>query len=437
MAPGRSADAGKSARYNDCMNASRTDVLILGGGVIGLACALYLLKAGAGVRVLEQGTPGCGSSHGNCGTITPSHAPPLAMPGVIGVALRSMLSADAPLYLNPRFDGPRLRWLLGFARHCNWRDFARATTARAAILQRSRLLLAGLVRDEQLDCEFVEEGDLYVYRTAQRQAADARDHVAVLERLGIEVQRLRGDQVEAMEPALKPGVVGGLLHPGDARLRPDRYAAELARRVVELGGVIETGARIERFSTDTGRITLVHSSRGVFEGDRVVVALGAWSPLLARTLGLRLPMQPGKGYSLTYTRPVRVPRRALVLREPSVCVTTWNSGYRLGSTMEFSGYSEGLNRPRLEALRRGAASGLHEPEGPELLEEWWGWRPMSVDEVPIIGPSARWSNLLLATAHGMLGVSMSAATGELVASMLGGVASPIDAAPYAPARFGL
>ncbi|GAB2559784.1 NAD(P)/FAD-dependent oxidoreductase [Rhodanobacter koreensis] len=419
------------------MNDSRSDVLILGGGVIGLACALYLLKAGASVRVLEQGTPGCGSSHGNCGTITPSHAAPLAMPGMIGVALRSMLNADAPLYLNPRFDGPRLRWLLGFARHCNWRDFARATTARAAILQRSRRLLAELVRDESLDCEFVEEGDLYIYRTAQKQAADARDHVAVLEGLGIEVQRLRGEQVEAMEPALKPGVVGGLLHPGDARLRPDRYAAELARRVVELGGVIETGARIERFGTDSNRISDVQSSRGAFQGDRVVMALGAWSPLLAKTLDLRLPMQPGKGYSLTYSRPERAPRRALVLREPSICVTTWSSGYRLGSTMEFSGYAEGLNRTRLDALRRGAASGLREPEGPELLEEWWGWRPMSVDEVPIIGPSTRWSNLLLATAHGMLGVSMSAATGELVAAMLAGSASPIDATPYAPARFGL
>ncbi|OOG64966.1 amino acid dehydrogenase [Rhodanobacter sp. B04] len=419
------------------MNASRSDVLILGGGVIGLACALYLLKAGASVRVLEQGTPGCGSSHGNCGTITPSHAPPLAMPGMIGVALRSMLTADAPLYLNPRFDGPRLRWLLGFARHCNWRDFARATRARAAILRRARQLLAELVRDEPLDCEFVEEGDLYVYRTAQKQAADARDHVAVLEGLGIEVQRLSGEQVEAMEPALKPGVVGGLRHPGDARLRPDRYAAELARRVVELGGVIETGARVERFETANGCITDVHSSRGAFQGDRVVMALGAWSPLLAKTLDLRLPMQPGKGYSLTYSRPARAPRHALVLREASVCVTTWASGYRLGSTMEFSGYSEGLNRTRLDALRRGAASGLREPEGPELQEEWWGWRPMSVDEVPIIGPSARWSNLLLATAHGMLGVSMSAATGELVAAMLGGTMPAIDPAPYAPARFGL
>lgn len=419
------------------MNATRSDVLILGGGVIGLACALYLLKAGVGVRVLEQGAPGCGSSHGNCGTITPSHAPPLAMPGVIGLALRSMLSADAPLYLNPRFDGPRLRWLLGFARHCNWRDFAAATTARAAILQRSRRLLATLVREEKLDCEFAEEGELYVYRTTQRQVADERNHAAVLERCGIEVQRLRGDEVEAMEPALKPGVVGGLFHPGDAWLRPDRYVAELARRVVELGGVIECGARIERFSTDRGRITRVHSSRGPFEGERIVMALGAWSPLLGRQLGLRLPMQPGKGYSLTYTRPARVPRRALVLREASVCVTTWASGYRLGSTMEFSGYAEGLNRRRLDALRRGAATGLHEPEGPELQEEWWGWRPMSVDEVPIIGPSTRWSNLTLATAHGVLGVSMSAATGELVASMLAGMASPIDATPYAPARFHL
>jgi len=419
------------------MNATRSDVLILGGGVIGLACALYLLKAGASVRVLEQGTPGCGSSHGNCGTITPSHAPPLAMPGMIGVALRSMLKADAPLYLNPRLDGPRLRWLLGFARHCNWRDFIHATAARSAILQRSHRLLGELVRDEKLDCEFTEEGVLYVYRSAKQQAADERHHVAVLDRLGIEVQRLRGDAVEAMEPALKPGVVGGLFHPGDARLRPDRYAAELARRVGELGGVIETGARIEDFSTDNGRITQVHSSRGAFQGDRVLLALGAWSPLLGKALGLRLPMQPGKGYSLTYSRPARAPKHALVLREAAVCVTTWNSGYRLGSTMEFSGYSEGLNRTRLDALRRGAARGLHEAEGPELLEEWWGWRPMSVDEVPIIGPSTRCSNLLLATAHGMLGVSMSAATGELVASMLGGPASPVDAAPYAPARFGL
>ena len=419
------------------MDAKRSEVLILGGGVIGLASALYLLKAGAAVRVLEQGTPGCGSSHGNCGTITPSHAPPLAMPGMLGVALRSIFKADAPLYLNPRLDGPRLRWLLGFARHCNWPDFARATQARAAILLRSRALLAGLVRDEGLDCEFSEEGVLYVYRTASALANDERHHASVLDRLGVEVQRLHGDQVEAMEPALRPGVQGGLFHPGDARLRPDRYVAELARRVQALGGIIESGARIDAIETRGNRLDQVRTAHATYRAERVVMALGAWSPLLGRRLGLRLPMQPGKGYSLTYTRPALAPEHALVLREASVCVTTWASGYRLGSTMEFSGYAEGLNRRRLDALRRGAASGLREPEGPELLEEWWGWRPMSVDEVPIIGPSKRWANLHLATAHGMLGVSMSAATGELVAAQLAGELPALDPAPYAPARFGL
>jgi len=419
------------------MDASRSDVLILGGGVIGLACAYYLLKSGATVRILEQGTPGCGSSHGNCGTITPSHAAPLAMPGMLGVALRSMLRADAPLYLNPRLDGPRLRWLLGFARRCNWRDFERAAQARSAILQRSRGLLANLVRDEQFDCEFGEEGELYVYRDPHAFQADERHHAQVLDRLGVAVERLRGDEVEAREPALKPGVAGGLFHPGDARLRPDRFAAELAQRVLAMGGTIESGARIDRFGMQGDRIDHVRTTRGVFRGERIVMALGAWSPLVAQPLGLRLPMQPGKGYSITYSRPTLAPRHALVLREAAVCVTTWESGFRLGSTMEFSGYAEGLNRTRLDALRRGAAQGLHVPEGPELKEEWWGWRPMSVDEVPIIGPSSRWSNLTLATAHGMLGVSMSAATGELVASMLRGGTPAIDPAPYAPARFGV
>ncbi|TBR39950.1 MULTISPECIES: NAD(P)/FAD-dependent oxidoreductase [Dyella] len=419
------------------MDASRSDVLILGGGVIGLASAYYLLKSGATVRVLEQGTPGSGSSHGNCGTITPSHAAPLAMPGMLGVALRSMFRADAPLYLNPRPDLERLRWLLGFARRCNWRDFEHAARARSAILERSRGLLETLVRSEGLDCEFVQPGELYVYRTARQLASDERHHAAVLDRLGVEVRRMRGDEVEAAEPALKPGVAGGLFHPGDAQLRPDRYVTELARRVREMGGVIETGARIDQFGMTDGRVSHVRTTRGVFKGERVVMALGAWSPLLGKMLDLRIPMQPGKGYSLTYTRPTLVPKHALVLREAAVCVTTWGSGYRLGSTMEFSGYAEGLNRTRLDALRRGAATSLHEPEGHELLEEWWGWRPMSVDEVPIIGHSTRWSNLTFATAHGMLGVSMSAATGELVASLVLGKTPSIDPAPYAPARFQL
>ena len=413
-----------------------SDVLILGGGVIGLSCALALRKAGVGVRVLEQGTVGCGSSHGNCGTITPSHAEPLTMPGMVGKALYWMLRRDAPLYVNPRPDFERLRWLLGFARRCNWRDFEHAARARASILLHSRAGLEAWQRDEGIDCDFASDGALYVYRDANAMKADAW-HVDWMQRLGVPVERRSADEVLAMEPALKPGVVGGVLHPGDAHIRPDRYVAGLARRVREAGGVIEENAAVTGFRLDGRRIAGVHATAGEYRGERVVLALGAWSPLLSRRLGLRLPMQPGKGYSITYPRPELAPRLPLTLCEVSVCVTTWSSGFRLGSTMEFSGYDTRLNRTRLDALKRGAATYLHQPGHGEVQEEWWGWRPMSVDELPIIGQARRWANLVFATGHGMMGMSMSTATAELVAAGIAGTPPPIDPTPYLPGRFGL
>jgi D-amino acid dehydrogenase small subunit (EC 1.4.99.1) len=138
---------------------------------------------------------------------------------------------------------------------------------------------------------------------------------------------------------------------------------------------------------------------------------------------------------VTYTRPLRPPQIPLVLKERGVCVTTWADGYRLGSTMEFSGYDTRLNRRRLEALRLGAAEYLIEPEGPRVEETWYGWRPMSVDELPIIGRAPGWENLLLATGHGMLGVTLSAATGRLVSELLTGAEPFVDPAPYAASRF--
>ncbi len=414
----------------------QSDVLILGGGVIGLSCALALARNGASVRVLEQSSPGAGASHGNCGTLTPSHAIPLSVPGMPWKALRWMTRRDAPLYVNPRPDPQRWRWLLGFARRCNGRDARRAALARAAILQRSHALLPQWLEEEGIDCEYAQLGTLYVYRDARALGEDRRD-VEWLNQYGVRTEVLDADRVSAMEPALKPGVVGGVWHPDDAQLRPDKLVEGLTRRVRERGVTIESGTHIEGFVCTNQRIGAVRTSRGEFAGADIVLALGAWSPHVTRQLGMRLPIQPGKGYSITTSLPDPAPQRPLVLREPGVCVTTWPSGFRLGSTMEFAGYDASLNRTRLEALRRGARAYLRAPWGDELREEWWGWRPMCVDEVPLIGASTRLNNLMLATGHGMLGVSMSAATGELVAALIGGAQPAIDPAPYSPARFGL
>jgi D-amino-acid dehydrogenase len=415
------------------MESSKSDVLILGGGVIGLCSALLLLRAGRQVTVLEKGAVGRGSSHGNCGTITPSHLP-LHRPGMVGLALRWMLRKDAPFYVRPRLDTELLSWMLNFAARCNQRDFMRTARVKTELLQRSRELLGALVRDEKLDCEFSDSGMLYVWRAA-RGFEQALAECATLQELGIPVERLDGAAVQAKEPALQPGMAGGHWHPGDARLRPDRYMAELARAVRAAGGRIEEQTAVQGFRIDGGRVAGVRTAQAEFQAGTVVFALGAWSPQLGTQLGLKLPIQPGKGYSITYTRPRRAPSVPLVLKDRSVCVTTWDSGYRLGSTMEFSGYDTSLNPVRLQALRRGAAEYLEEPEGPREEEQWYGWRPMTYDDLPIIGRAPRLQNLWLATGHGMLGVSLSAVTAQLLMELLTGRAPSLDPAPYDPARF--
>lgn len=417
------------------MGEAHDEVLILGGGAVGLACALALLDAGRAVRVLERDTVGAATSHGNCGTITPSHAPPLTEPATLLKAARWLLQPDAPLYLKPRWDPVLWRWLLGFAAHCNHRHAVYATRARGALLMLSRQAMADWVQTRSLDCEFEACGLTEVYRDPRALAADAAV-LPLLAELGIESRVMGEAELLAEEPALLPGQAGAIHFPGDAHLRPDRYCDELARCVRAAGGVIEEGVTVQGFRTEGGRIVDVATSDGPRRAPEVLLALGPWSPLIARELGLRLPIQPGKGYSITYDRPQRAPRRPLVLRDRSVCVTAWGSGYRLGSTMEFSGYDDALTRVRLDALERGARESLIEPLGPAKREEWFGWRPISVDDLPLLGRSPRHDNLWLATGHGMLGITLSAATGRLLADLMTGGEPPVDPRPFDPARFG-
>jgi D-amino-acid dehydrogenase len=410
------------------------EVLILGGGVIGLCSALYLLEAGRRVRVLERSHIGAGASHGNCGTLTPSHAPPLAAPGVIAKGLRWMLKPDAPLYIKPRLDPALWSWLAHFAARCNRSDWRDSTAKRAKLLSASRQLLSEAVQRHGLHCEHRDTGLLYVFRTQQLLESVSED-VEALAEFGIRFEHLDGARVEREESALKPGVTGGIFFPDDGHLRPDCYLSALAARIRALGGAIDEGVEVQRIEIARGRVEAVHTCSGIERPRELVFALGAWSPRFGSQLGLCLPIQPGKGYSITYSRPKLAPTRPMVLKEPSVCVTTWDDGYRLGSTMEFSGFDESLNRVRLDALERGAAEFLHEPHGDSKQEEWFGWRPMTWDDLPLIGRVPGADNLVLATGHGMMGVSMSAVSGHLVADLICGREPIIDPTTVDPTRF--
>ncbi|WP_334177740.1 FAD-dependent oxidoreductase [Pseudoxanthomonas sp.] len=415
------------------MNPPRDDVLIIGSGAIGLATAVALLDAGRGVRIMDAATAGGGASHGNCGTITPSHAPPLAAPGVVAQALRWMFTPDAPLYLKPRVDPALWHWLLRFAARCNVRDWRRSTQSRAALLNDARVRLADWVGRYRLQCEFEEEGLDYVFRDPRR-FQQYVDEAAVLADFGIETRLFDGAAYAREEPAMLPGVSGAIRFPGDGRLRPDRYAAELARVVRERGGIIEEHCRVDRLETMAEGVRLT-TSQGARDGRDAVIALGAWTPAFARTLGLKAPIQPGKGYSITYSRPSLVPRHPMVLKDRSVCVTVWDSGFRLGSTMEFSGHDDTLNTTRLSALERGAREFLREPVGNEVHERWCGWRPMTWDDLPLLGRAPGYERVWMAAGHGMLGISMSAATGQLMADLMTGRTPAFDPSPYRPERF--
>lgn len=416
------------------MQKNMPDVLILGGGVIGLASAYYLLKAGRSVCILERDGIGGATSLGNCGTITPSHIPPLAAPGMVLKAMKWMLTPDAPFYVKPTLAPATIFWLLQFAKRCNKKDWRASSLAKMELLHNSRRLLESLVKHEGLACEFDATGMHNVYRSRKEFEKAAMEAEAVRE-FGLEPKILSGEALALDEPALKTGMAGAVHYPGDAHLRPDLYTAELARVIRQLGGQIIENCEVLGIETGHDHVQKITTSLGEYQAGDYLFSLGPWSSKMMKAINLDLPVQPGKGYSITYTRPALAPRRPIVLKERSVCVTTWGSGFRLGSTMEFSGYDEHLNRHRLNALERSAGEYLHEPVGPVKIEEWYGWRPMTWDDLPILGATPDYKNAWLATGHGMLGVSMSAVTGHLMADLICRRAPIIDPAPYSIQRF--
>lgn len=415
------------------MNPPRSEVLVVGGGAIGLASALALARHGRSVRLIERGRIGGGTSHGNCGTLTPSHAPPLAAPGVLWQALRWSLDPASPLYVRPGRDRALWDWLRRFAGRCSARHWQQATAARAALLNDSRQRLAQWVADDGLDCEFRPGGLDYVFRDERHFALHARQ-CAVLAELGIATEQFSAAAYQRSEPAFRSGLVGAIRFPGDASLRPERYTAELARVARAHGVVIEEDCALQAIDPRPDRVDVV-TSRGPRQAGQLLLAGGPWTPQLAAGLGLRVPITAGKGYSITTSRPALVPSRPVVLKDHSVFVIAWEQALRLGGTMELAGQDTTLNATRLGAIERAAALYLEQPAGPRELERWYGWRPMTPDDLPLLGRCPAQPRVWLAAGHGMLGISMSSGSGQLMADLICGQSPALDPAPYRPERF--
>lgn len=410
-------------------------VVVIGGGVIGTACAYSLSEAGWQVTILERGQFGQACSHANCGLVVPSHILPLAMPGVIGSTLKTLVQKDSPLKIRPGLNLSLYRWLLKFAGRCKREPMLEAGKARAALLDSSVGLYKEWIAKESLDCEWETEGCLFVFQSQHAMDHYAQTDELLRENFGMGARRLNGDELLEKEPALKPGLAGAWHYERDCHLRPDRLLSSWRKILEQRGVTICERCEVKSFCGKTGSLSAVETNQGEKTADAFVVATGAWTPLLNRELRCKIPIQPGKGYSLTMPRPEICPKLPLLLEEHRVAVTPMQSGYRLGSMMEFVGYDTSLNPRRLELLKHGAAVYLKEPFREPVQERWYGWRPMTYDGKPIIDRSPAFENVVIAAGHNMLGLSMAPATGQLVTEFLTGQSPHIDPRPYRVSRF--
>lgn len=409
-------------------------VVVVGGGVIGAACAHYLAGDGWRVTVLDRSDFGRGCSHANCGLVCPSHVLPLATPGAVLGTLRAMLRRDSPIRLRPRLSLGLWRWLWSFARRCNRPDMLAAGRGIQALLTSSRSLYDGLVRDG-LDCEWEPRGLLFVFHSQAAFEHYSATNDLLTKEFGTPATPYPGETVRELEPALKAGLGGGWLYQSDAHLRPDRLMRSWRAQLERRGAVVRERCEVTGFVREAGRARAVRTTQGELPADAFVLAAGALTPFLNDHLGCRVPIQPGKGYSVTTSRPTDCPRLPMICEEHRVAVTPMQSGYRLGSMMEFVGYDDAIPPARIDYLKRAASHYLVEPTGAGMEETWCGWRPMTPDGLPLIGPSPALANVMIAAGHNMLGLSMAPATGRLVADLLGGRPPHIDPEPYSPRRF--
>jgi D-amino-acid dehydrogenase len=415
---------------------SQTDVLIIGGGVIGVCTAHYLAERGCQVTLVEQGSIGSGCSYGNSGLIVPSYIVPLASPGALAAGLQWLLDPAAPFFVKLRLDPDFLLWLLKFTLHCTPAHVERSRSILRDLGCASRLLFDELT--QLVDCGFEPGGVLTLYNTREGFRRGIEE-AQMLGLNGFKTQLLDADAARAMEPAVGPGVVGGLFCATDAHFTPHRFVRGLAARLEDQNVRLQTNTRVLGFEKKDGRIRTVRTTRGDFQPDTVILAAGSWSPALVRSLDLSIPIQAAKGYSLTFPQPNVCPAIPLLLDEAHVGVTPMTSPsgpvLRLGGTLELAGLERLIHLRRVTAIRRAAQTYLTGLDRVEKMELWAGLRPCTPDGLPILGRPYALHNLIVASGHAMLGMSLGPVTGKLVAQLTCGETPDLDLRPFRLERF--
>jgi len=410
-------------------------VIIIGGGIIGLTSAWYLQKSGHEVTIIDKSDLSDNCSYGNAGMIVPSHFVPLAAPGMIEKGIRWMFNSKSPFYVRPSLNPDLFSWGLKFMQNAKAEKVEKAAIPLRDISLLSKALFEEF-KQELDDFGLQENGILMMYKTAKTE--DEELHLAEKARsLGLDVKQLSAAECSSLQPSLALDIKGAVHYRCDAHLYPYVLMKLLISRLEASGLKFIRNKAITAVKAEAGKIQGVYSGDEMFSADHYVLASGSWSPEIAALAGLKIPMMPGKGYSFMLPEPQKRMHIPALLCEAKVAVTPMNGSIRLGGTMEIGKINSRVNLNRVKGIVESTCNyfpGL-KPELPAESSVWFGFRPCSPDGLPYIGASKKMNNLIIATGHGMMGLSLGPASGKLVAQLINGEKTAVDLSIYSPDRY--
>lgn len=409
---------------------------IIGGGVNGLCSAFYLQKEGYQVTVIERETITDGCSFGNMGYISPSHFVPLPTPGIMKQGLKWMLSPSSPFYIKPRLSLPLLQWGWHFWKSCNNKTIEKNAPHLNNLLHLSRRLINDIANDIGHNFEMEEKGCLMLCKTAK--TLEHEFHTADdAEKFGLKVERLNRQQTQELEPNVELDVEGAVLFKDDCHFNPGLFMEQLKNYLEQKGVTFLLNTEVTGFEKNNNKVSAVVTSKGKINSDELVIAAGSWMPLLSKMLGIKLLLQPGKGYSYTYPNVEKNILYPAILVDGRCAITPWGHKLRIGGTMELSGINNTVLVKRMQGIYNSVKEfypGL-QIDFPPTNKIWNGLRPVTPDGLPYIGKHSSYTNVIFAGGHAMLGLSMASGTGKLVAELMQQKKCSIDIGSFNLERF--
>lgn len=401
------------------MDGKKSDVIIIGGGIIGLSVAYYATLAGADVTILERGNIGLGCSGGNAGLIGRSYLEPLPSPGIIKESCRNILNSEGFFGITPRLDNEFLRWAMGFLRSCNKKHFAYAVDIFSQINNealKTHLELADLGGDQY---NFKTNGLLVIFGKSDRfKQAYKRAERAIAK--GIPCKVLSREEVLNQVSALDKKVIGGIHYSKESTIDPMLFLHWISGQINRHGAKIVPGAEVYGFKTSQNQVKTVLTTKGDYTAEQVVLASGAWLNKTCHQLGCKVPIEGGKGISVTFSAPHKIVDQSLLIEDCHVAITPFAKTLRIAGVLELAGLDSSLNVRRMKGVLRSACRYLPDLQKLKVDEIWRGIRPCTPDGLPVLGRLTSWKNVLVAGGHDGRGLSLGPVTGKYVAGLLGG-----------------